>query len=125
MHIVQVAQHADDLDRAAAFYTQLLGEEPAARFRSPDLLFFNLGTTRLLLQPDAPSTVVYLLVDDVAHAVAAARDRGVEIVDDPHVIYTHVDDSLGPVDTDEWQAFIRDSEGNTVGLVSHEPRHDP
>ncbi len=34
-------------------------------------------------------------------------------------------DALGPAGTDEWMAFIRDSEGNTVGLVSHEPRHDP
>ena len=27
----------------------------------------------------------------------------------------------GPAGTDEWMAFVRDSEGNLVGLVSHSP----
>ncbi|TWH30512.1 hypothetical protein [Isoptericola variabilis] len=36
---------------------------------------------------------------------------------EPHVIFTHADDSLGPAGADEWQAFVRDSEGNLVGLV--------
>jgi methylmalonyl-CoA/ethylmalonyl-CoA epimerase len=35
------------------------------------------------------------------------------------VILTHSDDSLGPAGTDEWHAFIRDSEDNLLGL-SHE-----
>jgi methylmalonyl-CoA/ethylmalonyl-CoA epimerase len=34
------------------------------------------------------------------------------------VIFHHDDDALGPAGHDEWQAFIRDSEGNLVGLVS-------
>ena len=37
---------------------------------------------------------------------------------EPHVIFQHADDTLGPSGTDEWMAFIADSEGNTVGLVS-------
>ena len=44
----------------------------------------------------------------------------IEIVAEPHVIFRHDDDALGPAGTDEWQGFIRDSEGNIVGLVSHE-----
>jgi methylmalonyl-CoA/ethylmalonyl-CoA epimerase len=38
------------------------------------------------------------------------------------VIFTHHDDKLGPAGHDEWQAFILDSEGNTVGLVAFQ-RH--
>ncbi len=125
MEILQVAQHADDLDRAAAFYEALLGGPPAARFDPPGLLFFNVGRSRLLLEEAAPSSLVYLQVDDVRATVEEQRARGVEIVGEPHVIFTHADDTLGPAGTDEWMAFIRDSEGNTVGLVSHEPRHDP
>ncbi|WP_022884514.1 VOC family protein [Glaciibacter superstes] len=125
MEILQVAQHADDLDRAAAFYEVLLGGPPAARFDPPGLLFFNVGRSRLLLERAAPSALVYLQVGDVRQSVEDLRMRGVQIIDEPHVIFTHVDDSIGPAGTDEWMAFIRDSEGNTVGLVSHEPRHDP
>ena len=31
-----------------------------------------------------------------------------------------IDDRLGPAGRDEWQAIIRDSEENTVGLISHD-----
>ncbi|WP_295118344.1 VOC family protein [uncultured Leifsonia sp.] len=125
MEILQVAQHADDLDRAAAFYENLLGEAPAARFDPPGLLFFNIGIGRLLLEQGAPSSLVYIQVDDVAQTVERLRGEGVRVVTEPHVIFTHTDDTLGPAGNDEWMAFIEDSEGNTVGLVSHEPRHDP
>ncbi|MDQ1575650.1 MAG: hypothetical protein QOH55_800 [Microbacteriaceae bacterium] len=125
MEILQVAQHADDLDRAAAFYEHLLGGPPAARFDAPGLLFFNVGRSRLLLEKAAASALIYLQVTDVRSRAEELRARGVEIVGEPHVIFSHTDDTLGPAGTDEWMAFIRDSEGNTVGLVSHEPRHDP
>ncbi|MET3769104.1 methylmalonyl-CoA/ethylmalonyl-CoA epimerase [Marisediminicola sp. UYEF4] len=123
--ILQVAQHADDLDRASAFYEALLGGPPAARFDPPGLVFFNVGISRLLLEAGAPSALIYLQVDDVYRAVESLRARGVEIVSEPHIIFSHTNDTLGPAGTDEMMAFIRDSEGNTVGLVSHEPRHDP
>jgi len=32
------------------------------------------------------------------------------------------DDTLGPAGTDEWMAFVVDSEGNLVGLVEQRPR---
>ncbi len=35
------------------------------------------------------------------------------------MIFQHSDDTLGPAGTDEWMAFVNDSEGNTVGLVSY------
>ncbi len=54
-------------------------------------------------------------------AIERLRNDGVEIVTKPHVIFRHDDDRLGPAGTDEWQAFVRDSEGNLVGLVSQVP----
>ena len=125
VEILQVAQHADDLDRAARFYEKLLGEAPAARFEPPGLLFFNVGISRLLLEKGAPPALVYIQVDDVTELVERLRADGVRVVTEPHVIFTHTDDSIGPAGNDEWMAFIEDSEGNTVGLVSFEPRHDP
>jgi methylmalonyl-CoA/ethylmalonyl-CoA epimerase len=121
MELVQVAQHADDLDRAAAFYTALLGTAPTGRFDPPGLLFFDLAGTRLLLEGGASSALLYLRVDSVRESVEGLRASGTAIESEPHIIFSHPDDSLGPAGTDEWQAFVRDSEGNLLGLVSQEP----
>jgi len=119
MNVVQVAQHADDLSRAQIFYTRLLGQEPAGVFDPPGLLFYRLDSVRLLLDRAAPSALLYLAVPDVGATVERLRAGGVTIQAEPHVIFSHDDDALGPAGTDEWMAFITDSEGNTVGLVSH------
>jgi methylmalonyl-CoA/ethylmalonyl-CoA epimerase len=121
VRLIQAAQRATDLQRAATFYSQLLGTEPTAVFDPPGLLFFDLDGVRLLLEAGAPSSLLYLEVPDVREAVGALEGRGVEVVAAPHIIFSHSDDRLGPAGTDEWMAFIRDSEGNTVGLVSHLP----
>ena len=118
--LVQVALRATDLDRAAAFYSDLLGTAPTGRFEPPGLLFFDLGGTRLLLDGNAPSSMLYLEVPDVRRAVEALRGR-TEIVTEPHPIFTHEDATLGPAGTTEWQAFVTDSESNLLGLVSFEP----
>jgi predicted enzyme related to lactoylglutathione lyase len=119
MNVVQIAQHADDLDRAAAFYSRLLGTDPTATYDPPGLVFFDLGGVRLLLERGAPSALHYLQVDDVDAVLARLRVDGVVVESEPHVIFTHRDDTLGPAGTDELQAFVRDSERNLVGLVEH------
>ena len=119
--LVQIAQHADDLDRAAVFYEDLLGHPPTAKFDPPGLLFFVMGETRLLLEQAAPSATIYLEVDDVPAKIEELRSRGIDIEAEPHVIFRHEDDRLGPTGHDEWMAFIKDSEGNLVGLVSYSP----
>jgi methylmalonyl-CoA/ethylmalonyl-CoA epimerase len=53
------------------------------------------------------------------------RAAGVAIEGEPEVIFTHQDAALGPAGTDEWMAFVKDSEGNTVGLVSHHATATP
>ena len=125
MRLTQVAQRATDLDRAAAFYTELLGSGPIGLFDPPGLLFFDLDGTRLLLEEGASSAVLYLQVPSVRERIEELRARGVTIEAEPHVIFTHADDSLGPAGTAEWMGFVRDSEDNVVGLVSHEPPDPP
>lgn len=95
MRLVQVAVRATDLDRAEEFYARLLGAE-------------------------APPSLVYLGVDDVHEALDRLGGE-VEVETEPYVIFTHEDDTLGPAGTSEWQAFVRDPLGHTVGLVSFEP----
>lgn len=113
-----MAQRADDLDRAAEFYARLLGSGPTARFDPPGLVFFDLDGVRLLLDAGAPSALLYLGVDDVDAAIARS---GAHVVSESHVIFSHADDTLGPAGMDELQAFIVDSEGNTVGLIGFRP----
>ena len=120
--LVQVAQRATDLARATRWYADLLGVEPAATFDPPGLVFFDLDGVRLLLDVGAPSALVYLHVDDIDATVARLREAGVEVTAEPHVIFGHDDDTLGPAGTDEWMAFVKDSEDNLVGLVEHRPR---
>jgi methylmalonyl-CoA/ethylmalonyl-CoA epimerase len=115
--LVQIAQRADDLDRAADFYTVLLETPPTARFDPPGLLFFDLDGVRLLLDRNAPSSLIYLHVDNV-HETLERLEGLTEVVSPPHVIFTHEDSTLGPEGHEEWQAFIRDSEGNMVGLIA-------
>jgi methylmalonyl-CoA/ethylmalonyl-CoA epimerase len=117
----QVAQHADDLDRAVAFYTDVLGCELIARFDPPGLAFLGLGDVRLLLDGNAPSALLYLRVDDVRATADQLRAAGVSLESEPHLIHTDADGRFGPAGWQEWMAFITDSEGNLVGLASRHP----
>ena len=117
MRLVQVAQRVEDLERASAFYADLLEVEPAATYDPPGLVFFDLVGVRLMLERNAPAAMIYLTVQDMEPTLDRLRRSGVVVETEPHVIFSHADDTLGPAGTDEWQAFIRDSEGNLVGLV--------
>lgn len=127
MILLQVSQRVQDLERAAAFYEELLGTPPTALFDPPGLLFFNLAGVRLLLEKSehpeegTQSSLLYLKLPDVRDEVERLRSKGVDVLTEPHVIFSHSDGTLGPAGTDEWHAFIRDSEGNTVGLASQLP----
>jgi methylmalonyl-CoA/ethylmalonyl-CoA epimerase len=118
VELLQIAQHAEDLDRAASFYCDTLGCELIARFDPPGLLFVRLGGTRLLLDRAAPSALIYLLVDDVRATAEKLRGEGVTVEAEPHAIHVDDDGLFGEPGVQEWMAFIRDSEGNLVGLAS-------
>lgn len=120
MKLIQVAIHADDLDRAQRFWSELLDAQPSGRFDPPGLLFYDLDGTRLLLERGAPTATVYLRVHDIAAALETLPAEA-SVISEPHVIFTHENDSLGPAGHQEWQAFVTDSEGNTVGLVQQRP----
>src|SRR6476619_6612119 len=83
----QVAQHADDLERATAFYRDVVGLRHIATFDPPGLVFFDLGDgTRLMLEDPAPSAILYLEVDDIEAATARLAAAGVAFEDEPHLI---------------------------------------
>jgi methylmalonyl-CoA/ethylmalonyl-CoA epimerase len=122
LELHQVAQRAYDLDRAVDFYTKVLGGELIARFDPPGLAFVALGSSRLLLEQNAPSAMIYLRVADVRDTIDELREAGVSVDTEPHRIHVDADGAFGEKDWEEWMAFIRDSEDNLVGLAS---RHAP
>ena len=114
--IGQIAVVVQDLDRAVAFYRDTLG----LRFlfqAPPKLAFFDCGGVRLML--DVPeeeefkhaSSILYYKVDDIQATWATLRDRGVEFRDEPHMVARMPDHEL-------WMTFFRDTEGNTLALMS-------
>jgi methylmalonyl-CoA/ethylmalonyl-CoA epimerase len=120
MILRQVAQRIENLDRAVAFYNQILGVEPVAVFNPPGFAFYKLGQTRLFLDVNAPSSLIYLEVPSVRVAIDELRSRGIKVLSEPHIIFP---DPNGVFDApgDEWLGFVEDSEGNHLGLMSREP----
>ncbi len=110
---------AIDIDRAAAFYKNLLGAKPIAVFNPPGFAFFDLAGVRLFLDVNSANTVVYLEVPDVRTQIEVWRAAGIKVSSEPHVVFPDPD---GLFDTpgNEWLAFIEDSEGNQIGLMSRE-----
>jgi methylmalonyl-CoA/ethylmalonyl-CoA epimerase len=116
MKLRQVALHVEDLDRAIAFYRDVLGVTFVAKFEPPGLGFFDLDGVRLLLEAGAPASLLYLEVDDIEAAHRKLGEAGIELVGEPHLIFRDDAGQFGPPGTEVWQAAFRDSEGNLVVL---------
>ena len=114
--IGQIAVPVLDLERAIRFYRDVL-RLPLLFQAPPGLAFFDCGGVRLMLsRPEgdgAPSSagLLYYLVGDLPAAHRALVGQGVEFLDAPHLVAKLPDHEL-------WMAFCRDSEGNTLALMS-------
>jgi methylmalonyl-CoA/ethylmalonyl-CoA epimerase len=117
--IGQIAINVKDLPRAVQFYRDTLGMR--FLFEVPNLAFFDCGGVRLMLgkaeQPefDHPASVLYYKVPDITAAYETLKRRDVDLIDQPHIIAQLADHTL-------WMVFFRDSEGNTLALMSEVPR---
>lgn len=118
MRLRQVAQRAVDLDRAVAFYRDVLGCELIARFDPPGMAFLRLGETRLLLEAEAPRALLYLEVDDIERHWAVLQKAGVTCEQAPQAVFRDDEGQFGPAGEEEWMAFFRDPEGNLMALAS-------
>jgi methylmalonyl-CoA/ethylmalonyl-CoA epimerase len=114
----QVAQYAADLDRAETFYRDILGLPFTARFDPPGLVFFDLGGIRLLLEKGAPPALIYLKVADVDAETERLRGLGVEITEEPHLIFADEEGLFGPPGYEVRMAGFKDSEGNQLCLTT-------
>lgn len=118
MRLRQIAQRVIDMDASVAFYAELLHSEPTARFDAPAMAFFDLGGIRLMLDPKAPSAIIYLQVEDLTSQLDRMANHGRVLVE-PRPLFTHRDDTLGRAGTVEWQGEIADPAGNVVGLLDY------
>lgn len=111
----QVAIPVTEVDRAVAFYRDVLG----LRFlfqAPPGLAFFDCGGVRLMLDGPAKDqagtgAVLYYRVADLTAAFEALSERGITFEAPPHLIARLPDHEL-------WMAFLRDPDRNLLALMS-------
>ena len=114
--IGQIAVPVSDIDRAVAFYRDVLGMKFLFQ-APPGLGFFDCAGVRLML--DAPakaqgatgSSIIYYKVPDLEAAYAALSARGIVFETKPHLIAKLPDHEL-------WMAFLRDPDENLLALMS-------
>jgi methylmalonyl-CoA/ethylmalonyl-CoA epimerase len=117
--IGQIAINAHDVDRATAFYRDVLGLTHL--FRAGQLSFFDCGGVRLMLDKaekpefDHPSSILYFQVGDIQATHKRLSEGGAKFEDTPHVIAQMPKYDL-------WMTFFRDTEGNLLALMSEVPR---
>ena len=113
--IGQIAVTVSDVDRALAFYRDALGL-PFLFSPAPTLAFLQAGPVRLMLStPQGAGTVggnsvMYFRVSDIEAVFAALVGRGAAAERAPQLAATLPDHAL-------WIGFLRDPDGNLVGLM--------
>jgi methylmalonyl-CoA/ethylmalonyl-CoA epimerase len=113
--IGQIAIITKDMDRARAFYRDVLGLQHLFD-AGPSLAFFQCGSVRLMLSPPSSaefehsSSIVYYRVSDLVATHAALVAKGVAFEAAPHLVAKTPAHEL-------WMAFFRDSEGNLLALM--------
>jgi len=112
--IGQIATVVQDIERATAFYRDVLGMKYL--FSAGSLSFFDCGGVRLMLtlpegQTVQANSILYFKVRDINATHQSLSARNVRFEDKPHIIARMSDHDL-------WMTFFRDSENNLLGLMS-------
>jgi len=116
--IGQIAINVHDVDRATAFYRDVLALPHL--FRAGHLSFFNCGGMRLMLSPpekpefDHAGSILYFQVENIHAAFQRLKLAGVKFEDEPHLIARMSTHEL-------WMTFFHDTEGNLLALMSELP----
>jgi methylmalonyl-CoA/ethylmalonyl-CoA epimerase len=110
----QISLSVTNIDRAVAFYRDLVGLK--FLFQFPNLAFFDCGGVRLMLDiPEGAGerhcSVLYFKVNQIEEVFEALSSRGVPFDGKPHLIARMPDHEL-------WMAFFRDPDQNILALMS-------
>ncbi len=111
--IGQIAISVSDLPRAKNFYQNTLGMK--FLFDAGHLSFFQCGDIRLMIGASekpvsTDGTILYFKVTDIHETYRSLKHQDVEFFQAPHLIATMPDHDL-------WMAFLKDPDGNTLGLM--------
>lgn len=109
----QVSLTANDVNRATAFYRDVLGLSHL--FDGGGMSFFDINGLRLAIGPkggeaEHGSSILYYRVDDIDAAHTSLNNRGVPVLEAPQEVHRQGDIAL-------WLAFYRDTEGNAFALM--------
>jgi len=117
--IGQIAVNVKDVERATAFYRDILGLK--FLFAPPNLAFFDAGGVRLMLtkgeqsELDHPASILYYKVGDIVGTHRALVAKGVKSEEEPRLVAPMPDHDL-------WISSYRDSENNYFALMCEVPR---
>jgi predicted enzyme related to lactoylglutathione lyase len=113
--IGQIAVVVSDVAKASVFYRDVLGLKFLFS-AGPNLAFLAAGSVRLMLTTPqghgeaGKNSILYFKVSDLAAAHAAIIGRGAKNERAPQLTAKMPDHEL-------WMAFVRDPDGNLVGLM--------
>jgi len=116
--IGQLALTVSNVDTALTFYRDILGL-PFLFQPSPQLAFLQAGDTRLMLSTPqgagavGKNSVLYFSVSDISTVYQALVDNNVTSERAPQLAAKMPDHEL-------WLAFVRDPDGNLVGLMEEQ-----
>ena len=116
--IGQIAVTVSDLQRSKDFHQNVLGLQ--FLFDAGPMSFFQCGKIRFAIgtSPQLPGpggAILYFRVADIQQTHDLLAARGVEFVQKPHMVAQMADHDL-------WLAFLRDPDGQPIGLMCEMPR---
>ena len=118
--IGQIAITVSDVDLALSFYRDILGL-PFLFRPAPQLAFLDCNGVRLMLSTPqgagavGANSILYFKVGNIEESFRAMCNRGAAGEHEPHAIAEMSDHTL-------WLAFLRDPDGNMVGLMEERRR---
>jgi methylmalonyl-CoA/ethylmalonyl-CoA epimerase len=116
--IGQIAITVGDLAKSKNFYQNILGMK--FLFDAGNMAFFQCGDIRFMIgsseQPGPRGgTILYFKVPNIQETHALLKEHGVEFEQAPHLVAKMLGHDL-------WMAFLKDPDGNILGLMSEVPR---
>ncbi len=119
--IHQIAVTVSDVDQALGFYHELLGLEFLFR-AGPNLAFLDADGVRIMLTTPqgtgavGANSILYFRVEDISGVFDSLVERGATAERTPTLAAKMPDHDL-------WTGFLRDPDGNLVGLMEEKREH--